>query len=102
MVLYLCHSDTTRCRVYDQSGVEYLPAWYGLRKWRIQNSDLYASEHDCFPDTGEVELIPTVGSVGNRFARELTSTRVKVSALTFRRCFEKADEMWKLKEEENG
>ena len=90
-----------KCRVYDQSGVN-IPSLVWLDKMEDPKQRTNASEHDCFPETGEVELMPTVGSVGNRFARELTSTRVKVSALTFRRCFEKADEMWKLKEEENG
>ena len=102
MVLYSCHSDTTKCRAYDQTGAEYVPSWDGWDKWRNRNGELYAAEYDSFPDTGEVELIYTQGYNGSLCTRKLTFLRVKVSALTFRRCFEKANPMWKLKEEENG
>ena len=97
MVLYFCHSDTARCRAYDQTGEEYIPYWNSWDKWRIQNGELYAADVNDFPRTGVVELIPTIGSNINRFIRELTTIRIYVSALTFRRCFEKADQKWKLK-----
>lgn len=101
MTLYICHSDTTKCKAYDQTGKEYIPLypWSIWEKWRIQRGEIYAVECDDFPQSGKVVLFPTRDSAKYGFLRSLTTLRVEVTAMTFRRCFEKASEYWKLEED---
>lgn len=92
---YICHSDTTRCKAYDQTGKEYIPLypWGIWENWKIQRGEIYAVEDndfDDFPQSGKVALIPTKGVEKSRLLRSLTPLRVEISAMTFRRCFEKA------------
>lgn len=100
MTLYICHSDTTKCKAYDQTEKEYIPlyTWGIWEKWRIRRGEIYAVECDDFPQCGKVDLIPTRDSDKSLFLRSITPIRVEVSAMTFRRCFEKASEYWKLEE----
>lgn len=52
MVLYSCHSDTTKCRAYDQTGAEYVLSWYGWDKWRIRTASFMLLNMIVFPIQG--------------------------------------------------
>ena len=90
MRLYRCHSDTTKCILIDENGER------NLFPWRAEIGELYATELDDFPGDGLVILHPTTGLKNNRTKRIPAKIGIEVSALTFRRCFEKAGNMWEI------
>lgn len=90
MNLYRCHSDTAQCIVIDEEGNRT------LHPWRAERGELYVSDLDYFPRHGLIWLIPTTGTKGNRTQRKLAKIRIEIPALIFRRCFEKASNIWRL------
>lgn len=90
MKLYRCHSDTTKCVVINEYGERI------INRWRVECGELYAAELDDFPKNGLVRIIPTKGARGNRTKRVLAKISIEISALIFRRCFERASDVWRL------
>ena len=90
MKLYRCHSDTTKCILIDENGER------NLFPWRAEIGELYATEFDDFPKDGLIRLYPTKGAKGNRTKRIPAKISIEISALIFKRCFEKANNMWRL------
>lgn len=90
MRLYRCHSDTTKCILIDENGER------NLFPWRAEIGELYASELDDFPKDGLIRIYPTTGAKGNRTKRIPAKISIEISALTFRRCFERAGNTWEI------
>lgn len=90
MKLYRCHSDTVKCVLIDENGER------NLFPWRAEIGELYAAEFDDFPKDGIAVLHPTTGLKGNRTKRVPAKFGIEISALIFRRCFEKANNVWRL------
>ena len=81
----MCHSDTTKCVLVNENGER------NLFPWRAEIGELYAAEFDDFPKDGLVMLFPTTGLKNNRIRRVPAKIGIEMSALTFRRCFEKTN-----------
>lgn len=92
MTLYQCHSDTTKCALISES--DKIPPYY--LPWKIQRGEIYATECDDFPKDGIVKLTLTNRSKYSMLKRTLSIVEIKVNALTFKRCFEKAGKPWEL------